>query len=156
MPAWITSEWREEVPDPMCDAASNTTTSLPRRASSLATARPTTPAPTTTASTLSMPSTERSAKVALQLSASRCERLLIRSDQTVVANQLHTNQREARRRRLLVLHQQRIATSPTAAQPLQRTSSRSPLAALLSTHRGPVAKRTRVHSHSQSDNLNPR
>src|SRR5205823_2196858 len=54
MPAWITSELRELVCVPIASSASRITTSRPAMASSRATARPTTPAPTTTASTLSM------------------------------------------------------------------------------------------------------
>src|SRR2546422_10764863 len=53
MPAWITSELRELVCVPIASSASRMTTSRPASASSRATARPTTPAPTTTASTLS-------------------------------------------------------------------------------------------------------
>src|SRR6266849_1177977 len=47
MPAWITSLLREDVPVPIVDAASATTTSWPLLAASRATASPTTPAPTT-------------------------------------------------------------------------------------------------------------
>src|SRR6266850_1776418 len=54
MPAWITSELRELVCVPIASSASRMMTSRPAIASSRATARPTTPAPTTTASTLSM------------------------------------------------------------------------------------------------------
>src|SRR2546421_411824 len=54
MPAWITSELRELVCVPIASSASRMITSRPAIASSRATARPTTPAPTTTASTLSM------------------------------------------------------------------------------------------------------
>src|SRR6185295_18842046 len=54
MPAWITSELRELVCVPIASSASKMTTSRPAMASSRAMARPTTPAPTTTASTLSM------------------------------------------------------------------------------------------------------
>src|ERR1044071_8565606 len=50
MPAWMTSELRELVCVPMASSASRTTTSRPDRASERATARPTTPAPITTAS----------------------------------------------------------------------------------------------------------
>src|SRR4051812_451094 len=53
MPAWITSELRELVWLPMASSASRITTSRPASASSRATARPTTPAPITTASTRS-------------------------------------------------------------------------------------------------------
>src|SRR5206468_4575477 len=53
MPAWITSELRELVCVPIASSASRMITSRPAIASSRATARPTTPAPTTTASTLS-------------------------------------------------------------------------------------------------------
>src|SRR5688500_13487534 len=53
MPAWITSELRELVWVPMASSASRITTSRPARASARATARPTTPAPTTTASSFS-------------------------------------------------------------------------------------------------------
>src|SRR5581483_3641026 len=53
MPAWMTSELRELVWVPMASSASRMTTSRPCRASARATARPTTPAPSTTASTLS-------------------------------------------------------------------------------------------------------
>src|SRR5579863_5377169 len=54
MPAWITSLLRELAPVPNRSAASRINTSRPRNASSRATARPMTPAPTTTASTLSI------------------------------------------------------------------------------------------------------
>src|SRR3954465_12105894 len=54
MPAWMTSEFRELVCVPMASSASRTTTSRPDRARARATARPTTPAPRTTASTFSM------------------------------------------------------------------------------------------------------
>src|SRR6185436_2761212 len=54
MPAWITSELRELVCVPMASSPSRMTTSRPARASARATASPTTPAPITTASTLSM------------------------------------------------------------------------------------------------------
>src|SRR3546814_8780062 len=47
MPAWMTSELRELVPVPMASLASATSTSRPACASARATARPTTPAPTT-------------------------------------------------------------------------------------------------------------
>src|SRR2546427_8706238 len=53
MPAWITSELRELVCVPIASSASRMITSRPASASSRATARPTTPAPTTTAATLS-------------------------------------------------------------------------------------------------------
>src|SRR6266404_6689397 len=53
MPAWITSELRELVCVPIASSASSTITSRPASASSRAIARPTTPAPTTTASTRS-------------------------------------------------------------------------------------------------------
>src|SRR5512138_722692 len=53
MPAWITSELRELVCVPIASSLSRITTSRPASASSRATARPTTPAPTTTASSLS-------------------------------------------------------------------------------------------------------
>src|SRR5438552_2557210 len=53
MPAWITSELRELVCVPIASSASRMITSRPASASSRAIARPTTPAPTTTASTLS-------------------------------------------------------------------------------------------------------
>src|SRR6266496_3369668 len=53
MPAWITSELRELVCVPIASSASRMITSRPAIASSRATARPMTPAPTTTASTLS-------------------------------------------------------------------------------------------------------
>src|SRR6266850_5053508 len=53
MPAWITSELRELVWVPIASSASRMITSRPAMASSRAMARPTTPAPTTTASTLS-------------------------------------------------------------------------------------------------------
>src|SRR6476646_11336237 len=54
MPAWITAELRELVCVPIASSASRITTSRPDRASARATARPTTPAPITTHSTLSM------------------------------------------------------------------------------------------------------
>src|SRR5438128_10839056 len=54
MPAWITSELRELVCVPIASSASRMITSRPASASSRAIARPTTPAPTTTASTPSM------------------------------------------------------------------------------------------------------
>src|SRR5882672_12307279 len=54
MPAWMTSELRELVCVPIASSASRMMTSRPAMASSRAIARPTTPAPTTTASTLSM------------------------------------------------------------------------------------------------------
>src|SRR5258708_11281652 len=54
MPAWITSELRELVCVPIASSAWRMITSRPASASSRAMARPTTPAPTTTASTLSM------------------------------------------------------------------------------------------------------
>src|SRR3546814_60755 len=47
MPAWMTSELRELVPVPIASAASTISTSRPDRASSRATASPTTPAPRT-------------------------------------------------------------------------------------------------------------
>src|SRR5262245_44437691 len=53
MPAWMTSELRELVCVPNVSSASSTTTSRPVMASARATARPTTPAPITTASSLS-------------------------------------------------------------------------------------------------------
>src|SRR6478609_1776090 len=53
MPAWITSELRELVCVPIASSPSRITTSRPARASSRATARPTTPAPITTASSFS-------------------------------------------------------------------------------------------------------
>src|SRR6059058_2752090 len=53
MPAWITSELRELVWVPMASSVSRITTSRPASASSRATARPTMPAPITTASTRS-------------------------------------------------------------------------------------------------------
>ncbi len=54
MPAWITSELRELVWVPIASSASRITTSRPASASARATASPTTPAPITTASILSM------------------------------------------------------------------------------------------------------
>src|ERR1700687_6257183 len=54
MPAWITSLLRDDVTVPMPSAASSTITSRPACASRRATARPITPAPTTTHSTLSI------------------------------------------------------------------------------------------------------
>src|SRR5258705_6520355 len=54
MPAWITSELRELVCVPIASSASRMMTSRPAIASSRAIARPTTPAPMTTASTFSM------------------------------------------------------------------------------------------------------
>lgn len=54
MPAWMTSLLRELVPVPKVGAESRTRTCLPLRASSLATAIPTTPAPITTHSALSL------------------------------------------------------------------------------------------------------
>src|SRR5688572_17911972 len=53
MPAWITSELRELVWLPIASSASRITTSRPAMASARATARPTTPAPITTASSFS-------------------------------------------------------------------------------------------------------
>src|SRR5687768_6334205 len=53
MPAWITSELRELVWLPIASSASRMTTSRPAIASARATARPTTPAPITTASSFS-------------------------------------------------------------------------------------------------------
>src|SRR5262245_39675481 len=53
MPAWITSELRELVWVPIASSASRITTSRPLSARARATARPTTPAPMTTASSLS-------------------------------------------------------------------------------------------------------
>src|SRR5678816_2250843 len=53
MPAWMTSELRELVCVPIASSASRITTSRPDRASARATARPTTPAPITTASSRS-------------------------------------------------------------------------------------------------------
>ena len=50
----MTSLLRDEVPVPMALTASSTTVSRPASASARATARPTTPAPTTMASTRSM------------------------------------------------------------------------------------------------------
>src|SRR5690242_2212815 len=50
MPAWITSELREEVAVPMPSAASRTSVSRPERANAAATASPTAPAPMTTTS----------------------------------------------------------------------------------------------------------
>lgn len=54
MPAWMTWLLRELVPVPKVGAESRTRTSLPLRESSLATASPTTPAPITTHSALSL------------------------------------------------------------------------------------------------------
>ena len=54
MPAWTTSLLRELVSVPIASAASSTTTSRPDIARRRAIASPTTPAPTTTASTLSV------------------------------------------------------------------------------------------------------
>src|SRR5882672_9978586 len=54
MPAWITSELRDEVTVPIASAASRTITSRPAWARRRATARPITPAPITTHSTLSI------------------------------------------------------------------------------------------------------
>src|SRR3954468_4309546 len=54
MPAWMTSELREEAPVPMPSAASSTQPSRPDSASARATASPTTPAPMTTHSTFSV------------------------------------------------------------------------------------------------------
>jgi hypothetical protein len=51
MPAWMTSELRDDVPVPMALAASITRTSFPFRAKAAATDKPTAPAPTTTTST---------------------------------------------------------------------------------------------------------
>src|SRR5436190_20734446 len=53
MPAWITSELRELVWVLIASSLSRITTSRPAKASSRATARPTTPAPITTASSFS-------------------------------------------------------------------------------------------------------
>src|SRR5215470_17684480 len=53
MPAWITSLLRELVPVPIVPSRSSTITSRPASANARATARPTTPAPTTTVSTCS-------------------------------------------------------------------------------------------------------
>src|SRR4051812_31706116 len=53
MPAWMTSELRELVWVPKASSASRMMTSRPRKARALAIARPTTPAPRTTASTRS-------------------------------------------------------------------------------------------------------
>src|SRR5918996_4423580 len=50
MPAWMTSELRELAWVPIASSASRITTSRPASASARATARPTTPAPITTAS----------------------------------------------------------------------------------------------------------
>jgi hypothetical protein len=47
MPAWMTSLLREEMPLPMPDACSATTTSWPASAAARATASPMTPAPMT-------------------------------------------------------------------------------------------------------------
>src|SRR3954447_8734945 len=55
MPAWMTSLLREEVSVPIPSAASRMITSRPACARARATARPTTPAPTTTQSTSSTP-----------------------------------------------------------------------------------------------------
>jgi len=54
MPAWITSLLRDEVTVPMPSAASRMMTSRPACASRRAIARPITPAPITTHSTLSI------------------------------------------------------------------------------------------------------
>src|SRR5687768_3797108 len=54
MPAWMTSELRELVWVPIASSASRITTSRPAMARARATARPTAPAPITTASSLSM------------------------------------------------------------------------------------------------------
>src|SRR5580698_9270786 len=54
MPAWITSLLRDEVTVPIPSAASRMMTSRPACASRRAIARPITPAPTTTHSTLSI------------------------------------------------------------------------------------------------------
>ena len=62
MPAWITSELRELVWLPISRSASSTTTSRPASASARATASPTTPAPTTTHSTRSKPSSVAAAR----------------------------------------------------------------------------------------------
>src|SRR5574341_1898242 len=53
MPAWTTSELRELVCVPIASSASRITTSCPAIARARAAARPTTPAPTTRASSLS-------------------------------------------------------------------------------------------------------
>src|SRR5262245_42880141 len=47
MPAWITSLLRDEVSEPISSCCSRTMTSRPALAMACATARPTTPAPTT-------------------------------------------------------------------------------------------------------------
>src|SRR4051812_3738613 len=54
MPAWMTSELRDEAPVPIPSAASSSQTSRPESASARATASPTTPAPITTHSTFSV------------------------------------------------------------------------------------------------------
>src|SRR6267142_5311591 len=58
MPAWITSLLREDVTVPIPSAASRMITSRPAWARRRATARPTTPAPITTHSTLSICSSD--------------------------------------------------------------------------------------------------
>src|ERR1700733_14317644 len=58
MPAWITSLLRDDVTVPMPSAASRTITSRPACASRRAIARPITPAPITTHSTLSIRSSD--------------------------------------------------------------------------------------------------
>src|SRR6476646_6197543 len=65
IPAWITSLLRDDVAVPIPSAASRTITSRPARANRRATARPITPAPITTPSTLSI----RSSDPAIQLDA---------------------------------------------------------------------------------------
>src|SRR4030081_2944844 len=67
MPAWITSLLRDDVTVPIPSAASSTTTSRPACASCRAIARPITPAPITTHSTLSIPSTQRQSHVFYRL-----------------------------------------------------------------------------------------
>src|SRR5712671_2076535 len=77
MPAWITSLLRDDVTVPIPSAASRTITSRPACARRRATARPITPAPVTTHSTLSI----RSSDPAIQLEA-RCPELGCVEDQS--------------------------------------------------------------------------
>src|SRR5580765_1973017 len=76
MPAWMTSLLRELVPVPIAFACSSTIVSSPRNASARPTARPTTPAPMTTASTLSTGAPPQAAMCAANFATSSTVRAI--------------------------------------------------------------------------------
>src|SRR6185312_990027 len=73
MPAWTTSLLRELVAVPIADSASSRMVSWPAIAQALATASPTTPAPTTTQSTSSTPPPLRLPALMLPTGPLRCQ-----------------------------------------------------------------------------------